>query len=375
MLVVKGSVEEIAGALKDKKYETACINSPVETVLAGPNDDIAALKESLTGAGFKTTLLKVPYAFHSSQVDPIIEDFQKVASGVTFSKARIPIITPVDGSIVEGSNDFSPEYLGRHSREPVNMFKALQEARSSNVIGEQTMTLEIGPHPAISGMVKAVLGTKTTAIASSQRGRPTFQVLAAALKILYTAGADIRWAKYHADFKASQEVIPLPAYSWDLKPYWMQYVNDWSLRKGDPPMVISDGPPIESTTIHRIVEENGDAQKTNIIVEADIARKDLSPLVQGHEVDGIPLCTPSVYCDIALSLGTYLLKRYHPDQEEDLVDVTNMTISKALILKAGATQQLLQAHAEADWSSNAVTMKFMSFDVSIPCFLTTICAN
>ena len=144
----------------------------------------------------------------------------------------------------------------------------------------------------------------------------------------------------------------------------MQYVNDWSLRKGDPPVALNNTPTLESTTIHRVIEETSDGQKTHMIVEADIARKDLSPLVQGHEVDGIPLCTPSVYADIALSLGTYLLKRNRPDQAENLVDVAEMTISKALILRANASQQLLQAHAEADWSASAVTIKFMSFDVS-----------
>ena len=365
MLVVKASVDEIAGTLKNKMYEIACINSPIETVLAGPNEDISILKDTLTDAGVKSTLLKVPYAFHSSQLEPALADFKELANGVTFSDAKIPVLCPLDGRIVDGNGSFGPDYLARHSREPVNMHKALLVARSDHIITDQTTTLEIGPHPAVSGMVRAVLGPQITSLASSQRGRPAFQVLAATLKSLYAAGTDISWSKYHYDFKVSHEVIPLPAYSWDLKEYWMQYVHDWSLRKGDPPLTISNASTLESTTIHRVVEETGDSQKTHIVVEADIARKDLSPLVQGHEVDGIPLCTPSVYADIALSLGTYLLKRYRPDQEENLVDVSDMTISKALILRAGATQQLLQAHAEVDWASNATAIKFMSFDVRV----------
>lgn len=364
MLVVKGSVDEIASVLKDNTYEIACINSPIETVLAGPNENISVLKGLLTDAGLKSTLLKVPYAFHSSQINPVLADFKKLASGVTYSKAKIPIVCPLNGSIVVDNGNFGPEYLARHSREPVNMLKALLAAHSDHIITNQTTMLEIGPHPAISGMVKAVLGSQIASLASSQRGRPAWQVLATALKSLYTEGADIRWSKYHYDFKACHEVIVLPAYSWDLKEYWMQYVNDWSLRKGDPPLTISNGSRLESTTIHRVVEETSDSEKTHIVVEADIARKDLSPLVQGHEVDGIPLCTPSVYADIALSLGSYLLERYRPDQRESLVDVSDMTISKAMILGAGATQQLLQAHVEVDWSSNAAVTKFMSFDVS-----------
>ena len=369
MLVVKGSVDEIAGALKDEAYEIACINSPSETVLAGPNESITSLQGLLTDTGMKSTMMKVPYAFHSSQIDPVLADFEKLAGGVTFSENKIPILCPLDGSIVTNGNDsIGPDYLARHSREPVNMLKALLAARDDHVITDQTATLEVGPHPAISGMIRAVLGPQITSLASSQRGRPALQVLVAALKNFYTAGADIRWPKYHDDFKVSHEVIPLPAYCWDLSKYWMQYVNDWSLRKGDPPVTVSNGSTLESTTIHRVVEETGDSEKTRIVVEADIARKDLSPLVQGHEVDGIPLCTPSVYADIAFTLGTYLLKSYRPSQEENLVDVSDMTISKALILRAGATQQLLQAHAEVDWSSNTAAIRFMSFDVSSPLY-------
>lgn len=365
MLVVKGSVEEIAGVLKDNKYEIACINSPIETVLAGSNEQVSVVRELLTSSGMKSTLLKVPYAFHSSQMDPMLSDFKRIAIGVTFSSAKIPVLCPLDGTVVESSGSFGPEYLASHTRQPVNMLKALLAAQGKNIITDRTTMLEIGPHPAIAGMVKAVLGPQVTSLASSQRGRTAWQVLGGTLKSLYAAGADIRWAAYQSDFNASHTVIPLPAYNWDLKEYWMQYVNDWSLRKGDPPLMINSSK-LESTTVHRVVEETGDSQATHIVVEADIARKDLSPLVQGHEVDGIPLCTPSVYADMALTLGTYLRERYRPDLQDDLVDVSEMTISKALILRAGATQQLLQAHAEVDWLSQSASVKFMSFDVGVP---------
>ena len=365
MLVVKGSVDDIANVLKDSKYEIACINSPIETVLAGTNEEISVLKESLAHSGMKSTLLKVPYAFHSSQMDPMLSDFEGFANRVTFCKPKIPILCPLDGKVVNDSGNFGPKYLTSHSRFPVNMLKALKAAQSDRIITDQTPVLEIGAHPAVSGMVKADLGTHVPSLATSQRGRSAWQVLATTLKFLYGAGANIQWTEYQRDFTGSHKVVALPPYSWDLKEYWMQYVNDWSLRKGDAPLKAENTPVLESTTIHKVVEETGDRQKAHMIVEADIARKDLSPLVQGHEVDGIPLCTPSVYADIALTMGTYLLQRYQRDQQENLVDVSDMTVSKALILRAGATQQMLQAHAEVDWSSQSAAIKFMSFDVSL----------
>ncbi|CAK3875036.1 Conidial yellow pigment biosynthesis polyketide synthase [Lecanosticta acicola] len=363
MLVVKGTVKAIAAALKDNSYEVACINSPVETVLAGPNEDINSFQPLLEEAGMKSTLLKVPYAFHSSQVDPVLESFTEIARGVKFSKAQLPILCPLDGHVITDKDaGFVPEYFSRHCREPVNMILALKTAHCDNVITDASTTIEIGSHPACSGMVKANL-PKITNLPSLQRARSAEQTITAALKTLYQGGADIKWAEYHRDVAASHKVLPLPAYSWDLKEFWMQYVNDWSLRKGDPPLVIeSKRSKLESTTIHNIVEESGDDKKAHIVVEADINRKDTAPLVQGHEVDGIPLCTPSVYCDIALSVGTYMVDKYRPNQPNRLVDVSEMTISKALILNSRGEKQLLQAHVDIDWTNNSSLVRFMSFN-------------
>nr|APX43974.1 polyketide synthase [Pestalotiopsis microspora] len=368
MLVVKASTNEIANVLKKELYETACINSSTETVLAGLNDEISKYKDMLTDAGLKTTMLKVPYAFHSSQVDPILDDFQELASGATFYEAKVPVICPLDGSIVDGFDKFGPEYLARHTREPVNMQRALLAANSHHIMTDQSTVLEIGPHPAITGMVKAVHGNKMTCLASLQRGRSTFQVLTSNLKTLYMAGANIQWSAYHADFKASHKVLPIPAYSWDLKPYWIQYVNNWSLAKGDRPKVdrpkvISESPQMESTTIHRVIRETGDSNEAHMVVEADVTRKDFRPLVEGHEVDGKPLCTPAVYAEMALSLGNHLLERYSSGKKRNtILNVSDMTILKALILRADDPEQRLQAHADADFSAQKVFVKFTTFD-------------
>lgn len=363
MLVVRASDEEIAVVLRGQIYETTCINSSIETVIAGAVENVDSLRELLTAAGLKSTLLKVPYAFHSSQMDSILADLVQVAGGVKFAEPRIPVVCPLDGTIVRECDKFDAQYLVQHTRKPVNMYRALVEAHNRRIITDRSFLLEIGPHAAVTGMVKAVLGPQTLCGTTMQRGRQSWDIISTTLKSLYEGGADIDWKQYQRDFPDSHQVISLPAYSWDLKDYWIQYVNDWSLRKGDPPLVLSGPSRLESTTVHTVIEESGDTSSTKLIIEADIARKDLSPLVQGHEVDGIPLCTPSVYPDMALTAGAYLQQRYRPSLDEDLVDVADMVISKALILQEGATKQPLQAHIDASWESNSASVKFISFDV------------
>ena len=367
MLVVRGSVDEITAALGDSKdkVEFACINSPVETVLAGTKEAISDVATVLANAGRKTTLLSVPYAFHSSQLDPILDDLKEIAKSVSFCKPKLPVLCPLNGSIVEDVGVFSPEYIVSHSRQPVNMVQALLTGRTNKLIGDLTMTLEIGPHPAMGGMVRNVLGAQVPTLASSQRGRSIWSVLTTTLKQMYVAGANIHWMAYHEGFEASHNVLSLPTYSWDYKDFWMTYVNDWSLRKGDPPLIINGGgAPPESTTIHRVVEEAETPDRLRMVIESDVARPDLTPLVQGHEVDGIPLCTPSVWADIALSLGRYFLQRYRPGSKKNTVDVTDMTILKALIRRANEKEQLIQVHSDVDWASDSAHIKFMSFDVS-----------
>lgn len=365
MLVVRAPIKDIAAAFRaeDTTMEVACLNSPTETVMAGSDECVSAGNASLEHAGIKTTRLNVPYAYHSYQVDPILPPFKMAAASARYLAPKCPVICPLNGSIVTDEGTFGPAYLARHCREPVNLLKALQSARHQEIITDQSIFLEIGPHPAVSTMVKATLGPQTTVVSTLNRTSAR-DVLADALKEIYQAGVDVDWAAYHSDFKASQRVVVgLPAYSWDLKPYWIQYVNDWSLRKGDPPLVADAKTELESTTIHRVVKDSSSdgGVKEHLVVEADISRPDMSPLVQGHRVDDFPLCTPSVYAEMALTLGRHLVDRRGNSDANNQVDVSNMTILKALIAKPQGPQ-LLQARADVDWAKNEAAMKFVSFD-------------
>ena len=299
MLAVRVSTSTIKRMLAGKKYEIACINGPEDVVLSGRSDDIQEIQKILANQHLKTNMLKVPYAFHSSQVDPILGDFQSAAQGVTFREPTIPVICPLGANVVNSSGTFGPKYLSSHCRKPVDMLGAIHSAKDTGVITDKTFIIEIGPHPVVSGMVKAALGSHITALPSLQRNKDSWPLLTLALSMLYKAGTDVMWREYHRDFRSSHTVLQLPAYSWDLKEYWMQYVNDWSLRKGNPvPELQTQSslqtivPKLETTTIHKVIDETVNEKTGFITVESDIARSDLNPLVQGHKVNGIPLCTP-----------------------------------------------------------------------------------
>ena len=306
MLAVKTSLKPDSNAIKKiltgKKYEIACINSPEEFVIGGSSDEIRIAHQRLADSNIKATVLDIPYAFHSAQVEPILSDFEGAAQGVSIHTPTIPVLNPLNASVVYEEGCFSPCYFSQHCRKTVDLVGALSAAQASGLITDRTVFLEIGPHPIVSGMIRTMLPQAIT-LPTVKRKNDLWQVISQTLSTLYVAGVDIQWREYHRDFKSSQRVLRLPSYSWDLKEYWMQYVHDWSLRKGDPPLLHSlptqevprmepELPRLGSTTIHEVIEETVNDRGGLLVIQSDISRSDLNPLVQGHKVNGVPLCTP-----------------------------------------------------------------------------------
>ncbi|KAI4254023.1 MAG: hypothetical protein LQ352_003346 [Teloschistes flavicans] len=376
MLAVKASVSTIGGFLGDQKFEVACINGPDDTVLGGSVAHINKIKTALANHQLKTKILEIPYAFHTSQVDPILDQFETIATGVSFHKPTVPVLSPLLGKPVAEEGCIGPKYLAMHCRQTVNMRDALQNGSVAKLIGDKSCVIEVGPQPVVSGMVRATLGPQIKSFPSLQRKQDTWTLLTSVLTYLYTNGLDIKWCEWHRDFKASHKVLPLPAYSWDLKEYWIPYVGDWCLRRGEIlpdantgliPAVASASskvtsavlPKVETTAVHRLVAETEQDQKQTLIFESDFSREDLNGIAKGHQVNGIPLTTPSVYAEMALTIGKYLLDRYKPEMTERLVDVSNMLVEKALIPHSQGPQ-LLRTSAKVDWANKNAACVFYS---------------
>ena len=294
MLAVRAFTQEVQPYTEGSSCEFACFNSMKDSVISGESHAIHRIRKRLNSSSIKATELSVPFAYHSTQVEPILADLEQLASGVTFHKPLVPVICLLHGQVVMKSGTFGPKYLASNCCNPVDMVSGLNAAQAARTLNENTITLEIGAQTVLSAMIKVSLGKQMRTFVSSQRGQEMWPLLTEALSTLYTAGATISWAEYHRDFPMSHRVLRLPAYSWDLQSHWIGYRNDWSLRKGDPlpAQHESENKPLESTTIHTVVKEEFSNHTGVLVLEADISRPDLSKFAQGHKVNGIPLCTP-----------------------------------------------------------------------------------
>lgn len=297
MLAAKASVAEIKPLL-NRTGEIACINGPEETVISGPNACIGKLAQALSTKAIKSTKLQVPFAFHSAQVEPILDSLDQVAQGVVFHEPSIPFVSALYNKVFTGSNShiLAPQYLRKHCRETVNFLGALEATRHDKLTNDKTLWVEIGSHNICSGMVKSTFGPCTCTLASSRRNEDTWKVLSTSLSTLYLAGLDINWKEYHQIFTSNHQVLQLPAYNWDLKNYWITYNNNFCLTKGVVPAPVAKtklASTFLTTSVQKIIETRHDGATATIVVQNDIADPDLGCVIQGHRVNGAALC-PSV---------------------------------------------------------------------------------
>ena len=365
MLAVLGTISSIKDALNGKNLEIACINGPTEMVVSGPVADIDCLAHVLREQGFRCTRLNVPYAFHSSQVDCILESFEKSASAATYHTPKLPVISPLRGEVVSEGGVFGPRYLQQQCRESVNFVGALNAASQSGAIDKKTLWLEIGPHPICSEMVKSSFDSSVLAVPSLRRNEDPWKTIPESLCALYSAGVTVDWSAYHREYESSATVLSLPSYSFDDKVYWLDYTNDWCLYKGDtkPPMPIVEEPRPYTTSIQRILQESVEAvDEAKVTAESDFSDPLLHQVVSGHLVNGAGLCPSSLYADMALTLAEYGYKLIQPDGTGVGMNVTSMAVPTPCIVKniLKPESQIVQIEAKVNTTHQQATITISS---------------
>ncbi len=367
MLATKSATSLLKESFADfPGVEVACVNGARETVLGGTVNDIDQVAEKLSNQGTKCTKLNTQYAFHSSQVEPILADFEDKAKSVTFNKPQIPIISPLLSSVLSESSSIDEHYLSRHAREPVDFSGGMAAAQQLGLINDQTVWVELGPHPVCMSFVKQELGHDVLTAPSLRKGTAPYKTISESLAMLHTNGISIDFNEYHRDFIECVQMLDLPTYAFDNKNYWIQYTGDWNLHKGQVVghaalPAIEAVPKLSTTTVQKVISEVVEQDKATVVIESDISRPELLAAISGHVVNGTTLCPSSIYADMALTIGEYLYKLVRPDTETVHMNVCHMEVFKPFIANDGGKGQTIRLSATThDINSGRANLVFAS---------------
>lgn len=303
MVAVRGSLAQVKEAAGDKPYEVSCANGPRDTVLSGTVADMDAVLPVLEAAGLKCTGLDVAFAFHSAQTDPILEELQAIASGsVIFQQPHLPIISPLLNKVIFDSKTVNATYLSRATREKVDFLSSLETAHKVGTIDDETVWIEIGPHPVCVGFVKSTFSHVHTAVPTIRRGEDNWTTLANSMAALHSAGVKVDWNAFHLPFEKALRLLDLPTYAWNDKTYWLQYKGDWALTKGntfyDEEKGLNKAPisqvskaGLSTSSVHQVIEEHFDGASGTLVMQSDLRQADFRNAAWGHKMNNCGVVT------------------------------------------------------------------------------------
>ncbi|MFG2911280.1 SDR family NAD(P)-dependent oxidoreductase [Kitasatospora sp. NPDC048298] len=209
MVAVKATEAEVLPMLT-AQVSIAAVNGPSSVVISGDESEVL----SISGQFEKTKQLKVSHAFHSPLLDGMLDDFRRIAEGLTYSAPRIPVVSNVTGSVATAEELCSPEYWVRHVRQAVRFADGMRALEAKGV----TTFVELGPDGVLSAMGQECVeqGVFTPALRAE---RPEAQTALTALVTAYVQGAQVDWRGFFA--KAGAHVTDLPTYAFEREWFWL----------------------------------------------------------------------------------------------------------------------------------------------------------
>ncbi|MES4908498.1 type I polyketide synthase [Streptomyces sp. NPDC000395] len=219
MVSLQATEEEVTPLLADHadRVSLAAVNGPRSVVIAGAEDAVLQLAARFAADGRKTRRLAVSHAFHSPLMEPMLEDFRRIAGTLTYQAPRTPLVSTLTGHPATAEEIGSPDYWVRHAREAVRFDDAVRR------LGDQGVGtfVDIGPDAVLSALARDILGERTpeaAVVPLCRKDRGEEASVVAALAGLYVAGAGVRWEAFFAGSGARR--VELPTYAFQRERYW-----------------------------------------------------------------------------------------------------------------------------------------------------------
>ncbi|KAL8785194.1 MAG: hypothetical protein Q9195_008727 [Heterodermia aff. obscurata] len=343
-------LEKTLQAFRFSECEIACLNAPDQTVVSGPDTVIEPLIAQFKANGARVTKLRIPYAFHSKQMDAISLDFQKIAQSIPFKKPSVPLASTLLGEVVEEEGILNTEYLVRQTRETVRFQDALHKLEGLLEDGQTPLWMEVGPGPACLPMIASTFGAKATNLVCALDPRkPNWLTISDLTTKYYSSGGHVRWDEYHKEYLHALSLLQLPSYPFDLKKYWIQYDGDWAIQKNQKASIRSKAarpatPVLESSTLHRLDNDTVHQGTRKLVFTSKLSNEE----------------PESIYIDMALAATSYLYETSDRGSESPAMEVSTLVMSSDLSRFVPQNVELIAKQCPSD--TDVVEISVTSLD-------------
>ncbi|HSS77881.1 MAG TPA: SDR family NAD(P)-dependent oxidoreductase, partial [Thermoanaerobaculia bacterium] len=217
MAAVALSPEEAREALAGhgERLVIAAVNAPRSVVLSGEEAALEAVLADLDRRQVWHHRLPVDFAFHSGQMEPHLDAFERALGDVAPRPAAVTLISTVTGA--DGLN-WDTAYWRRQIQSPVGF----ADAAGALIDRGHDTYVELGPHPVLRLALAECLaarGREGRVIASLSRDTAERASMLGSLGALFCGGEPVRWPAVHPGGGRS---LALPTYPWQHERCWLE---------------------------------------------------------------------------------------------------------------------------------------------------------
>ena len=196
-----------------RRVSIAAINAPQSTVISGPRTEIEALEEHCRKVGVECRMLSVSHAFHSSLMEPAVDEFAQRAALVPGKTPQLTWISTCSSRRQVEAPD--AHYWRAQALGPVHFAPAVREVAAAGA----TEMIEIGPGGTLLALGRQCVSEDLTWLGSLRRQGETQEILSS-LGRIYCCGYEVDWDSFHRN--ANCRRASMPTYDFEKRRYWIE---------------------------------------------------------------------------------------------------------------------------------------------------------
>jgi acyl transferase domain-containing protein len=288
MAAVFADERTVAAAIgpEGRLVSIAAINGPENTVLAGDGRALETVLARLTSQGLGSKFLNVSHAFHSPLMDPILDEFARIAGRVSYSAGRLGIVSNATGRLAGAGEMTRPGYWRDHIRKPVRFADSIHTLHALGC----DVFLEVGPGAVLTAMGAKISSDRNPAwLPTLRQGRTDREQMLSSLAELYLLGCEIGWDGVHDATRRRR--VSLPTYPFQRERYWCESLSRPSRPTLSTENASLSGPPFPGRRLNLSLDET--------VFETQL-NPDCAPFLTDHVVHGVTVLPTTAYVAAAL---------------------------------------------------------------------------
>jgi len=189
MAVVLAELDAVRPQLRPEDgVDVAGVNAPGAVVVSGQAEAVDRVVARCEAQGIGSVPLRTTHAFHSADVDPLLDALEDAAGRVPARAPAIPFASTLEGGLLPPGRALDAHYWRRHARDPVRFLDAM---RALGELGCDRF-LELGPQATLTQLgARCLPDADARWLASLRRNRADVDAVLDAAAALWSGGVEV----------------------------------------------------------------------------------------------------------------------------------------------------------------------------------------